>query len=165
MCLMKPSYDVFKHSKYLHKILGKWIPQIQDYLFEEKQVITQEAYLYFMNDLQLIYKFWKGQKEFWGKCGQDWRQEMTVGGWESMEFEISYKTFSHEYNDTHDFLVTHLEFIKDMIGGAKCIDKCKRDGCKCKSKESFNDIYEIYVSEYPAKGHNILHNFIHLGLG
>tara|TARA_R100000388_G_scaffold28325_2_gene21989 strand:+ start:339 stop:908 length:570 start_codon:yes stop_codon:yes gene_type:complete len=56
MCLTKPSYDIYEHWFYINKVNEKWIEQLQELLFDRKELFEEEQdYLYLMDTLKKRY--------------------------------------------------------------------------------------------------------------
>jgi len=57
MCLTKPSYDICEHWFYLNKVNEKWIQQLQELLFDRKELFEEDqCYLEMMDVLKDFYK-------------------------------------------------------------------------------------------------------------
>jgi len=57
MCLTKPSYDICEHWFYLNKVNEKWIEQLQELLFDRKELFEEEHnYLQMMDILKDFYE-------------------------------------------------------------------------------------------------------------
>ena len=67
---MKPNYDVISHIIYLHYIKKKWVEQLQEFLFDRKERLTEGSFLNIMGILkdeyeestECIRKFKQGRK-------------------------------------------------------------------------------------------------------
>tara|TARA_E500000318_G_scaffold79453_1_gene74404 strand:+ start:322 stop:816 length:495 start_codon:yes stop_codon:yes gene_type:complete len=116
---MKPQYnrpvEILDHTKYIHAILGKWIEQLQEYIFDSKDYISQEAYLYFFDDVQEYYKYYNMTTHFWNDYKISKRETIKDIIIAVNNSQLNLKGYLLKYNKSYEYILDQLELIKDII--------------------------------------------------